>query len=114
MGKYLYLLPLIAIFVFAFFWGCNPVEPIPEPVTAIYIRPDYTEIALGESIELKCIDQLGRSVLAQWSKRCGAGNLSVEMGETCIYTAPRTEGIQMIYADYENLRAVARVRGINK
>ena len=35
-------------------------EPISEPVTAIYIIPEHSEIKLGESIELYCIDQLNR------------------------------------------------------
>jgi len=93
--------------------GCNPVEPIIEPVTDIFIVPEYAEIGLGKSIELSCIDQLGRPVLASWSKRCGAGTLNVEIGETCVYTTPRTmAGIQVIWADSEGLRAEARVNGV--
>jgi hypothetical protein len=68
---------------------------------------------LGESIELRCIDQLNRPVIAKWSKRCGAGILSVEIGESCIYTAPRTmPGIQEIYVEYKELKSIARVKGI--
>jgi len=93
--------------------GCNPVEPIPEPVTEIYIEPAYTEMALGESVELKCIDQLRRAVVASWTKRCGAGSLSVEIGETCVYATPRTmQGVQIIWAQYEGLKAEARVNGV--
>jgi len=93
--------------------GCNPVEPIPEPVTEIYIEPAYTELLLGESVELRCFDQIGRATVAIWSKHCGAGSLSVEIGETCVYTTPRTMGgIQIIYAEREGLRAEARVNGI--
>jgi len=92
--------------------GCNPVEPI-EPITEIYIEPEYTELLLGESVELRCIDQLGRLVEASWSKRCNAGSLSVEIGETCVYTTPRTmQGVQIIWAQYEGLKAEARVNGV--
>jgi len=92
--------------------GCNPVEPI-EPITEIYIEPAYTEIALGESVELRCVDQMGRPVSASWSKRCPAGSLSVEIGETCVYTTPRTmQGVQIIWAEYEGLKAEARVNGV--
>jgi len=93
--------------------GCNPVEPIPEPITEIYIEPEYTELLLGESVELKCIDQSGRLVEASWSKRCPAGSLSVKIGETCVYTTPRTmQGVQIIWAEREGLKAEARVNGI--
>jgi len=93
--------------------GCNVVEPVIEPVTEIFIVPEYSEIALGSSVELSCIDQLDRPVVASWSKRCNAGGLSVEIGETCVYTAPRSmTGIQIIWADFEGLRAEARAKGI--
>jgi len=105
-----YVILCIALFLLA---GCNPVEPIIEPVTEIYIEPAYTEILLGESVELRCFDQLGRLILASWTKRCGAGSLSVEIGETCVYTTPRTmAGVQIIWADHEGLKAEARVNGI--
>ncbi|MEX0595303.1 MAG: hypothetical protein WD512_02305 [Candidatus Paceibacterota bacterium] len=94
--------------------GCFPIpEPPVEPVTSIYIEPSYSEISLGESIKLACYDQLDRPVEAKWSKRCGAGTLSTYLGETCIYTAPKTmAGIQIIYVEYEELKAEARVKGI--
>jgi len=95
--------------------GCNPVEPIIEPIISIRIEPEYSEIGLNESVELFCLDQLDRPVMASWSKRCGAGTLSTDVGETCIYTTPlRMEGIQIIWADYEGLRAEAKVNGIRR
>jgi len=110
--KYMKYVILCIVLIFML-TGCNPVEPIPEPITEIYIEPAYTEIRLGESVELRCIDQLGRSTVAIWSKRCNAGNLSVEIGETCVYTTPRTmQGVQIIWAQYEGLKAEARVNGV--
>ena len=92
--------------------GCNPGPPI-EPVTAIYIIPERSEIGLNESIELFCFDQLDRATIAEWSKRCSAGVLSNDLGVSCIYTTPRTmTGIQEIYAEYEELEATAKVKGI--
>ena len=88
-------------------------EPIPEPVTAIYIIPERSEIGLNESIELFCFDQLHRQVVANWSKRCSAGVLSDDLGVSCIYTTPRTmEGVQLIWAHYNDLMATARVKGV--
>ena len=93
--------------------GCNPVIPI-EPIISISIEPEYSEIELGKSIELFCLDQLGRPVPAKWTKRCGAGDLSTDIGETCIYTTPKTmPGIQEIYAEYNGLKAMAKVKGMN-
>ena len=111
------VITILVILIVIILAGCNPVEPIPEPVpvTSIRIVPAYSEIDLGESVELACIDQLDRPVIATWSKRCGAGSLSQLIGETCVYTTPRTmAGIQEIYADFEGLRATARVNGIKK
>ena len=89
-------------------------EPIPEPVTAIYITPESSEIGLNESIELFCYDQLHRQVVAKWSKRCNAGTLEHDSGTTCIYTTPKTmTGIQEIYAKYGNLKAMAKVKAVN-
>lgn len=106
--KYVILL-IVLIILLA---GCVPVSEIVEPIMEIYIEPSYIEIELGESIELRCIDQLNRPVRVRWTKRCNAGDLSVELGETCIYTTPKTmPGIQIIWADYEGLRAEARVKG---
>ena len=109
--KYFILLISILILV-----GCSPVIPEPpEPVTSIYIEPAYTDISLGKSVELFCYDQLDRPVMAHWIKRCGAGTFSVEIGESCVYTAPRTStGVQEIYAGYEEMKATARVNGIKK
>ena len=88
-------------------------EPISEPVTAIYIIPERSEIGMNESIELFCYDQLHRQVVAKWSKRCSAGVLSNDFGVSCIYTTPRTmTGIQEIYAEYEELEATAKVKGV--
>ena len=42
--------------------GCNPTPEIIEPVTAIYITPESSEIGLNESIELFCYDQSDRPV----------------------------------------------------
>ena len=92
-------------------------EPIPivEPVTAIYIIPERSEIGLNESIELFCYDQSDRQVMAVWSKRCGAGTLSVLIGKSCIYTTPNyNEGYQIIWAEYEGLKAEARVNGVKE
>ena len=41
--------------------GCNPGPPI-EPVTAIMIIPERSEIGINESIELFCYDQSDRPV----------------------------------------------------
>ena len=93
--------------------GCNPEPPI-EPVTSIMIIPERSEIKLGESVELYCIDQLHRQVVAKWSKRCNAGTLEHDSGTTCIYTTPKTmTGIQEIYAKYGNLKAMAKVKAVN-
>ena len=68
---------------------------------------------INESIELFCYDQSDRPVIAEWSKRCSAGVLSNDFGVSCIYTTPRTmTGIQEIYAEYEELEAMAKVKGI--
>ena len=88
-------------------------EPIPivEPVTAIYITPESSEIGLGESIGLYCVDQLHRQVVAEWSKRCSAGVLSDDLGVSTTYTTPRSmTGIQEIYAEYGNFKATAKVK----
>ena len=93
-----------------------PIPPDPSaPVTSIRIEPDRADVELGESIELACLDQLDRLVVAIWSKRCGAGTLSIEIGETCVYTVPkRITGTQQIYADFEGLRAIANIKGIKE
>lgn len=117
MSEYIYLLILIPIFLLAFLVGCSPVIPDPpvEPVTDIHIKPDSADVYLGESIELACLDQLDRPAIAEWSKRCGAGSLSVAIGEVCIYTVPNSmTGIQEVYADYEDLRAIANIKGIGR
>ena len=86
-------------------------EPIPEPVTAIYITPESSEIGLNESIELFCYDQLHRQVVAKWSKRCSAGVLSDDLGVSITYTTPRSmTGIQEIYAEYNGFKATAKVK----
>ena len=86
-------------------------EPIPEPVTAIYITPKHSEIGLNESIELFCYDQLDRQVVAKWSKRCSAGVLSDDLGVSITYTTPRSmTGIQEIYAEYNGFKATAKVK----
>ena len=86
-------------------------EPIPEPVTAIYIIPESSEIGMNESIELFCFDQLDRATMAEWSKRCSAGVLSDDLGVSITYTTPRSmTGIQEIYAEYGNLKAIAKVK----
>ena len=91
--------------------GCNPTPEIIEPVTAIYITPESSEIGLNESIELFCYDQLHRQVVAKWSKRCSAGVLSDDLGVSITYTTPRSmTGIQEIYAEYGNLKATAKVK----
>ena len=88
-------------------------EPIPEPVTAIYIIPERSEIGLNESIELFCFDQLDRATMAEWSKRCSAGVLSDDLGVSITYTTPRSmTGIQEIYAKYNGLKATAKVKGV--
>ena len=86
-------------------------EPISEPVTAIYIIPERSEIGLNESIELFCYDQLHRQVVAKWSKRCSAGVLSDDLGVSITYTTPRSmTGIQEIYAEYNGFKATAKVK----
>ena len=86
-------------------------EPIPEPVTAIYITPERSEIGMNESIELFCFDQLHRQVVAKWSKRCSAGVLSDDLGVSTTYTTPRSmTGIQEIYAKYNGFKATAKVK----
>jgi len=93
-------------------WLFPEPEPI-EPVTAIMITPEYSEIGLGESVGLYCIDQLNRQVSVVWSKRCNAGTLSDDLGVSITYTTPKTmEGIQIIYATYNDLKAEARVNGV--
>ena len=88
--------------------------PEPEPVTAIYIIPESSEIGMNESIELFCYDQLHRQVVAEWSKRCSAGVLSDDLGVSTTYTTPRSmTGIQEIYAKYGNLKAMAKVKAVN-
>ena len=88
-------------------------EPIPEPVTAIYIIPEISEIGMNESIELFCYDQLDRATMAVWDKHCNAGSLSTDLGTSCIYTTPRSmTGIQEIYAEYNGFKATAKVKGI--
>ena len=90
--------------------GCNPGPPI-EPVTAIYIIPERSEIGLNESIELFCFDQLDRATMAEWSKRCSAGVLSDDLGVSITYTTPRSmTGIQEIYAKYNGFKATAKVK----
>ena len=92
--------------------GCTPEPPI-EPVTAIYITPEHSEIGLNESIELFCFDQLDRATMAVWSKRCSAGVLSDDLGVSITYTTPRSmTGIQEIYAEYDGFKATAKVKGI--
>ena len=106
--KYIIMLIVCLLLV-----GCNPGPPI-EPVTSIMIIPERSEIKLGESVELYCIDQLNRQVVAKWSKRCNAGTLEHDSGTTCIYTTPKTmTGIQEIYAKYGNLKAMAKVKAVN-
>ena len=88
-------------------------EPIPEPVTAIYIIPERSEIDCGDSVELFCIDQLDRQVSVVWDKHCNAGTLSTELGTTCVYTTPKSmTGVQLIYAHYNDLMATTRVKGV--
>ena len=89
-------------------------EPIPEPVTAIYIIPEHSEIDCGDSVELFCIDQLDRATMAEWSKRCSAGVLSDDLGVSITYTTPRSmTGIQEIYAEYNGFKATAKVKAVN-
>jgi len=98
-----YILLIIICLTLAGCWLFPEPTPEPIPVISISIVPESSEIKLGESIELFCIDQEGRAVMARWSKRCGAGGLSVDIGESCVYTTPRNmTGIQMIYAEYED------------
>ena len=86
-------------------------EPISEPVTAIYIIPERSEIDCGDSVELFCIDQLDRATMAVWSKRCSAGVLSDDLGVSITYTTPRSmTGIQEIYAKYNGFKATAKVK----
>ena len=93
--------------------GCVPEPPI-EPVTSIMIIPERSEIKLGESVELYCIDQLNRQVVAKWSKRCSAGVLSDDLGVSITYTTPRSmTGIQEIYAEYNGFKATAKVKAVN-
>ena len=88
-------------------------EPISEPVTAIYIIPEHSEIDCGDSVELFCIDQLDRATMAEWSKRCSAGVLSDDLGVSTTYTTPRSmTGIQEIYAKYNGFKATAKVKGV--
>ena len=95
-------------------WLFPTPEPVVEPVTAIYITPERSEIGMNESIELFCYDQLHRQVVAKWSKRCNAGTLEHDSGTTCIYTTPKTmTGIQEIYAKFEGLEAMAKVKAVN-
>jgi len=90
--------------------GCTPEPPI-EPVTAIYITPEHSEIGLNESIELFCFDQLDRATMAVWDKRCSAGVLSDDLGVSITYTTPRSmTGIQEIYAEYNGFKATAKVK----
>ena len=92
--------------------GCTPEPPI-EPVTAIYITPEHSEIGLNESIELFCFDQSDRQVSVVWDKHCNAGTLSTELGTTCVYTTPKSmTGVQLIYAHYNDLMATTRVKGV--
>jgi len=112
MNEYLYFIVLIVVFILAFLVGCSPVIPV-EPIISISIEPKYSEIGLNESVELRCVDQLVRPVMASWSKRCSAGTLSTDIGESCTYTTPKTmPGIQEIYAEYEGLKAIAKVKGM--
>ena len=107
--KYIIMLIICLLLI-----GCNPGPPI-EPVTSIMIIPERSEIKLGESVELYCFDQLDRPVIASWSKNCGAGTLSVLIGKSCIYTTPNyNEGYQIIWAEYEGLKAEARVNGVKE
>ena len=90
--------------------GCVPEPPI-EPVTAIYITPERSEIGMNESIELFCFDQLDRATMAVWDKRCSAGVLSDDLGVSITYSTPRSmTGIQQIYAEYNGFKATAKVK----
>ena len=103
--KYIIMLIICLLLI-----GCNPGPPI-EPVTAIYITPEHSEIGLNESIELFCFDQLDRATMAVWSKRCSAGVLSDDLGVSITYTTPRSmTGIQEIYAEYNGFKATAKVK----
>ena len=96
-------------------WLFPTPEPVVEPVISIRIEPEYSDIKLGDSVELFCLDQLDRPVIASWSKNCGAGTLSVLIGKSCIYTTPNyNEGYQIIWAEYEGLKAEARVNGVKE
>ena len=113
--KYTILLIICLLLSGCWLFPTPEPEPIPEPVTAIYIIPERSEIGLNESIELFCFDQLDRPVIAEWSKRCNAGTLSVLIGKSCIYTTPNyNEGYQIIWAEYEGLKAEARVNGVKE
>ena len=110
-----YLILIIICLALTGCWLFPAPIPIVEPVTAIYITPEHSEIGLNESIELFCYDQLDRPVIASWSKNCGAGTLSVLIGKTCIYTTPNyNEGYQIIWAEYEGLKTEARVNGVKE
>ena len=103
--KYIIMLIICLLLI-----GCNPGPPI-EPVTSIMIIPERSEIKLGESVELYCIDQLHRQVVAKWDKRCSAGVLSDDLGVSITYTTPRSmTGIQEIYAKYNGFKATAKVK----
>jgi len=103
--KYIIMLIICLLLI-----GCNPGPPI-EPVTAIYITPEHSEIGLNESIELFCFDQLDRATMAVWDKRCSAGVLSDDLGVSITYTTPRSmTGIQEIYAEYNGFKATAKVK----
>ena len=115
--KYIILLIIICLAL----TGCTlfpePVEITiePEPVISIRIEPEYSDIKLRDSVELFCLDQLDRPVIASWSKNCGAGTLSVLIGKSCIYTTPNyNEGYQIIWAEYEGLKTEARVNGVKE
>ena len=106
-----YTLLLIICLLLSGCWLLPTPEPIPEPVTAIYITPEHSEIGLNESIELFCYDQSDRPVIAEWSKRCSAGVLSDDLGVSITYTTPRSmTGIQEIYAEYNGFKATAKVK----
>ena len=57
-----YIILLIICLALTGCWLFPEPEPIPEPVTAIYIIPERSEIGLNESIELFCFDQLDRQL----------------------------------------------------
>ena len=106
-----HLLLIILCLLLTGCWLFPTPEPVVEPVTAIYITPESSEIGLGESIGLYCVDQLHRQVVAKWSKRCSAGVLSDDLGVSITYTTPRSmTGIQEIYAEYNGFKATAKVK----